>query len=755
MANTLYRDTGYSLTHLIEEIKHGKIALPDIQRAFVWTDKQVRDLFDSLYRGYPVGTLMFWETGVDGPVRHIGTHQHNNIAKLLIIDGQQRLTSLYTVLTGQPVLTKSYEQRYIRIAFRPRDEAFEVSNSIIENDPEFIPDITTLWNEGHRTTVRRFFARLNQAYGLDPDDPDQRMLEDRIYQLHDIHGFRFQTIELNASTTEEQAAEIFVRINYQGIRLERLDFILTLMSVYWDRGRKQLESFCRSAIEPRRNQPTSSNALIEPAPDQLLRVAVGLAFRRGRLQQVYDILRGKDLRTGLVSRERREEQFEELRRAQNAVLDLDNWHSFLKCLLRAGFRSSRMIASQNALIFSYVFWLVGRHEFHVSLPVLRRVIARWFFMVHTTSRYTGSVEAQFESDLARISTLEDNDGEAFCNELNRIVQSNFGSDYWGTSLPNLLDNSSTKSSALCSYWAALNILGARALFGETLVSELFDGYSSIGSLVRERLFSRSYLIKAGESRASIQNAVANMTFIEWPESLRVDQDDPSDYWPTLTRTLDSKTMERYMYWHGLPNGWEHYDYDNFLRQRRRLVAKVIRDAYEYLWVDDDAAKRPTTLADFLANGESNKVEYKSTLSWNPRSGRRDKRLEHAILKTVCGFMNTEGGMLLIGVSDDAEVLGLHDDMRALNNANRDKYERVLRQVLENNLSIPTVGIVNVKFEEYGGRDVCMVSVSASGRAIFAAPVGGRDLKELWVRDGTSTRQLHGDDMIAYMSERWD
>ncbi|MDE0236299.1 MAG: DUF262 domain-containing protein [bacterium] len=142
MPPTLYRDTNYSLTHLIEEIKHGEIALPDIQRPFVWSPAKVRDLFDSMYRGYPIGTLLFWETGVDTSTRQVGGGEQDKAPKQLIVDGQQRLTSLFAVLTGRKVLTKSFENRQIQIAFRPSDETFEVADAAIRRDPEFIPDIT-------------------------------------------------------------------------------------------------------------------------------------------------------------------------------------------------------------------------------------------------------------------------------------------------------------------------------------------------------------------------------------------------------------------------------------------------------------------------------------------------------------------------------------------------------------------------------------------------------------------------------------
>src|SRR6188472_4027493 len=148
---TLYRDTGYSLIHLIEDIKHGNIALPDIQRPFVWSSAKARDLFDSMYRGYPIGTLMLWETGAEVGTRRIGVGDSDRAPQLLIVDGQQRLTSLYAVLTGTRVLTKAFEEKRIRIAFNPDEETFEVTDAAIEKNPEYVADITALWSDGYRS----------------------------------------------------------------------------------------------------------------------------------------------------------------------------------------------------------------------------------------------------------------------------------------------------------------------------------------------------------------------------------------------------------------------------------------------------------------------------------------------------------------------------------------------------------------------------------------------------------------------------
>src|SRR5882724_6816710 len=196
---TLYRDTGYSLQHLIEDIKIGRIALPDIQRPFVWSSAKTRDLFDSMYRGYPIGTLMLWETGAEVGTRQIGLAESEKAPQLLIVDGQQRLTSLYAVLTGVAVLTKAFEHKHIRIAFRPEDETFEVADVAIQRDPQFIPDITALWMSGYKTTVRNFLQRLSETRDEELSDQHQDALEERIDRVRDLRDFRFQVVELGAA----------------------------------------------------------------------------------------------------------------------------------------------------------------------------------------------------------------------------------------------------------------------------------------------------------------------------------------------------------------------------------------------------------------------------------------------------------------------------------------------------------------------------------------------------------------------------
>ena len=758
MAANLYRDTGYSLKHLVEDIGHGNIGLPDIQRPFVWLPAKVRDLFDSLYKGYPVGTLLFWETGFDPGTRPVGGDTgdgQSSVPRRLIVDGQQRLTALYSVLTGTPVLNNSFATKQIQIAFRPSDETFEVADAAIRKDPEFIPNITALWTTGYRSTVRTFLARLGDSRGAELSEDENDALEDRIDRVRDLQDFRFQVIELNAEAREEQVADIFVRINSQGVQLKQSDFIMTLLSVHWEKGRRELEAFCRDALTDRHEGPSPRNVYIDPSPDQLLRAGVGLAFRRARLQHVYNILRGKDLETGNISAERRIEQFSRLRQAQDEVLDLTNWHEFLKCLQAAGFHRKRLITSPATVINSYILWLIGRRDFDVDYRTLRGVIARWFFMAQTTGRYTGSAETALEADLNRIVTVTPGDGEAFCILLDRVIETTFTNDYWTITLPNRLDTSSPKSPALCAYWAALHLLDAEVLLGDLKISRLLEtGVNVPRSLERHHLFPKARLADLGITTQTQVNAIANMALLDWPENTAITAH-PREYWPEMSSKLGPERLRQQIYWHALPEAWEQLDFADFLERRRSLMAAVTRDGFNQLWDKPPEPQPNSALTSLLTRGESQLLEFKSTARWNVRAGLLDKRMEHVVVKTVCGFLNSEGGKLIIGVDDDGNVRGLADDMATLRKPNRDGYELFLRQHLDVNLSVPTAGIVSIGFEPVGDAEVCVVTVSPSGKPVFAKALEGKQPpSEFWVRTGNATKQLHGDDMMDYRASHW-
>ena len=582
MSATLFKEVGYSLLTLIQDIEMGEIGLPDIQRPFVWRNTKVRDLFDSMYKGFPVGYLLFWVNGGGSGHRQIGTDPKQKVPRLLIVDGQQRLTSLYAVLKGVPVVRRNYKKERICIAFSPRDEKFGVADAAVRRDPEFIPDISELWS-GRLTRgkfVKEFFARLREHRAVDEDEEDR--LSEVIDRLYDVQNYPFRVLELSSTVDEESVADVFVRINSKGTPLNQADFILTLMSVFWDEGRAELERFCRAGKQPSVKGPSPFNHFIQPEPDQLLRVSVGLGFRRARLQYVYSILRGKDLETEEFSDERRVQQFAVLREAQSYALDIQNWHEFLKALVRAGYRSSEMITSQVGLLYTHALYLIGKRDFKVDHFTLRDVIARWFFMAALTGRYTTSPESAMEQDLARLRDVSDAAG--FAALLDGIVEDAFTEDYWNITLPNELATSSARTPSLFAYYAALNLLDARGLFSKIRVHELLDpalrGKKS--ALERHHLFPKGYLAKLGIKERRETNQIANYALVEWVENIEISAKSPAEYLPKYASRFSAEEMALMCYWHALPEDWETMEYREFLQARRKGIARVIRDGFARL-----------------------------------------------------------------------------------------------------------------------------------------------------------------------------
>lgn len=582
---TCFKRVDYDLAGLLHYLDIGDIGLPDIQRPFVWKNAKVRELFDSMYRGFPVGYLLFWENAQPNGAKQIGVGaKQHPVSSRLIVDGQQRLTSLYAVFRGKRVLDEDYGERQIEIAFRPRDGQFEVADAAIRKDPEWIANISELWVSGKSSyqMVKGFLAGLKAKVSL--SDAEEEQISHNLDRLFDLQKYPFTALEIASSVDEEQVADIFVRINSEGVKLNQADFILTLLSVFWDEGRAALETFCRMSRQPPGPGSAASpfNHFIQPDPDQLLRVSVAFGFERGRLKSVYQVLRGKDLDTGSFSPERRDAQFAILHNAQAQVLDLKHWHQFLSALIGAGYRSGEMISSQNALLYAYAFYLIGRIRCGVPEHQLQKLIGRWFFFASLTGRYTSSPESVMDGDLNRVRSI----GEAapFVTVLEELMASALTNDYWTITLPAALESSSARNPELFAYVAAQNRLGAPVLFSHKKVSDLIDPAlkTKKKALERHHLFPRAWQEAQGETDLKVINQMANFALLEWPENIRISDDPPSAYVPKIRPRFTPEEWQRMHDLHALPMQWEALGYADFLVARRRLMAGIIRRGFESL-----------------------------------------------------------------------------------------------------------------------------------------------------------------------------
>jgi hypothetical protein len=616
-------------------------------------------------------------------------------------------------------------------------------------DKAFLPNISRLWDKKTDifVVVDEYLADLAKSREVSSDET--RRIKKAISQLYSLSSFPFTALELAAQVDEEQVAEVFVRINSKGTPLNQADFILTLMSVFWDEGRTQLEKFSRESRKPSVSA-SSYNHFIRPDADQILRAAIALGFKRARLTHVYSILRGKDLATGEFSEQRRDEQFAVLKTAQASALNLTYWHDFFKSITLSGHRSAKTIGSRAALIYTYALYLMGRTEFHVDEFRLRRVIARWFFMASITARYSSSPESTMEFDLARLREVKD--GNGFVSTLDKVCDDTLTSDFWSITLPNDLATSSSQSPSLFAFYAALALLDARVLFSKHRVVDLLDPsiHGKKAAIERHHLFPKGYLETQGITELRETNQIANYALVEWADNVDISKKSPSDYLPKYIERQPAAELKDMYYWHALPDGWESMPYGDFLIRRRELIAKVVAEAYKKLSASSDEVSvivPGIPLDELVAGGETLAVEFKSALRRNLHIGDDDPKIELSALKTIAGFLNTRGGTLVVGVTDDGIPLGIEAD----HFDNEDKMGQHLVNLIRDRVGPQFMMYIHPRFEEFRGKRVMKVECWPSNSPAFVkdGPSG-----RFYVRAGVTTLELTGDEEHQFIAQRF-
>lgn len=583
----------WTVEELVSGVDKGTIRLPDIQRPFVWPNAKVRDLIDSMYRGYPVGELMFWASKDASNTKAIGAEKKTQDVSMQVVDGQQRLTSLYAVIKGVEVWREDYTREAIKLAFNPLNERFEVPNSSTGRSPDWINDIVSVFADPIEAR-HRYLDALRKDQSRTVGRRIERDVELAIQRVSKLREYSFQVVQIKEGVMRETVADIFVRTNSEGVNLSSADFILTWMSVFWEEGRKELDTWARNsrftpgevvAILNEKTAWTPKNPYTPFDPGQLLRVAIAVGLRRAKLQDAYNVLRGRDPRTRIIHAELREKELARLQVGQGHATKPVHWDEFLKVLERAGFRSRAMITSVNTILYSYALWLVGRIDFGVPVDELREVMARWFFMSQLTGRYTNSPETRMQEDLNRLDGLEPVAGE-FVKVLSNQIDAAVPEDWWRVTLPENLDTSSVSAPAFAGYVAALNILDADVLLATSKVKDWINpAHATVKGIEKHHLFPRDYLKSTlGLKDARKINQVANYALVEWSDNIAISNQPPHIYWPkeVAEKNLDTARRKRQEGWHALPGNWCNLGYEEFLRQRRQLMANVVHEGFKRL-----------------------------------------------------------------------------------------------------------------------------------------------------------------------------
>ena len=417
MATQRYTVTPHPIETLLTWVKSGEIAIPEIQRPFVWDAIKVRNLLDSLFQGYPVGYLIAWRN----PTVKLkdGTH---SAGKRILIDGQQRVTALMAALLGREVLTKDYDTVRIRIAFHPLEQKFEVSNPAIQKNPAWIPDVSEVFAPDAKLLA------ITLAYSKANPDVEANALFGTLERLRMIIHNHVGVIELAEDLDIETVTEIFIRVNSAGAESSQADFAMSKIAVNETYGgnilRKAIDYFCHMAVAPefygriQKGDPGFASSeffpkmawlkdvnddIYDPSYTDMLRVAFTSEFRRGKLQDLVALLSGRNFETKQYEDAIAEESFARLKKGVLNFINQTHFERLVMILRSAGFITSDLMGGQNAINFAYILYLRGRHE-GVSAADLERMVRRWFVMSLLTGRYSGNPETTFDFDIRQIES---------------------------------------------------------------------------------------------------------------------------------------------------------------------------------------------------------------------------------------------------------------------------------------------------------------------------------------------------------------
>ncbi len=592
-----YSVNNYTVETLLSDIKSGNIAIPEMQRPFVWDSSKVRDLVDSLYKGFPVGYIIVWQNP-DVKLKD-GT---KSIGKKVLIDGQQRITAMAAAIVGQEVLDDHYKWKRIAIAFNPLEEKFEVANNAILKSAKWIPDIAPVLEPAFDSFS--FVMEYCQKNEIEDQMPQVNKI---INHLRSIQNNSLGVITLDSRLDIDSVTDIFIRINSKGVVLSQADFAMSKISSNETYGgnitRKTIDYFCHLLESPEdlkdiKNNDRAFAALPEfdaikwaaskndpiykTSYTDILRVAFTYKFKRGRLADLVSLLSGRDFETREFKVEIEEDSFAQLHEAVLQAVNQTNYERYLMIVRSAGIVRKSLVRSQNVLNFGYALYLALR-ERKIDSNTIEKIVRRWIALSILTGRYSASPESSFDYDIKRFFAYDDP------MEYLKLTEAGELSDaFWDVNLVQRLNTSVASSPYFNMYLVSQVKAHDRGfLSAQVDVESMLENRGDI-----HHLFPKNYLTKHSIPQAQY-NQIANYVFLQQEINIKIGDKAPDAYMkevyeqcctkqPVYGCITDEDELRRNLTQNCIPDGFESMsigDYDRFLEERRKLMAQKIRNYY--------------------------------------------------------------------------------------------------------------------------------------------------------------------------------
>ncbi|OAI44423.1 hypothetical protein AYO38_09710 [bacterium SCGC AG-212-C10] len=598
MSTQRYTVTPHPVGTILTWVEAGQIAIPEIQRPFVWEATKVRNLLDSLYQGFPVGYLIAWQN----PTVRLKDGSFS-AGKRILIDGQQRVTALMAAILGQEVLTKDSETTRIRIAFNPQEERFEVSNPAILKDKAWFADVSELFASGAK------LLEITMAYVAANDGTDANEIFRALENLRGIKTNQVGIIDLAPELDIETVTEIFIRVNSAGATLSQADFAMSKIAANETYGgnalRKAIDYFCHLAVAPEffgrieKNDPVFAatdffrsmrwlkdvnDDIYDPTYTDMLRVAFTSEFKRGKLSDLVALLSGRNFGTRVFEESIAAESFERLGKGIAAFINETHFKRITMILRSAGFETSDLISGQNSVNFAYILFLRGRAE-GMNADDLERLVRRWYAMSLLRGRYTGAPETAFDLDMRQVEL------QGMKAYVENVIATELPDSFWTGMLPQLMDTSSTVSPYFLAYKAAQVKKGDRGFLSRDItVLALLKNRSDV-----HHFYPANHLKQLGLQRGRY-NQIANFVICQSEINIAIGDKAPSRYLSELLEQCNGGP-KRYGGITDLDELRENFRmncipevlldgppplYESFLEQRRRLMALKILSWFQSL-----------------------------------------------------------------------------------------------------------------------------------------------------------------------------
>ncbi len=707
-----------NIAQILDKIDENQLFVPAFQRQYVWKRDNVKALMSSLIKDYPTGTLLTWETSSPPELKGEKQYDPKQGAVKLILDGQQRITSLYLIIRGEipPYYTEKeigQDTRNLYVNIESLELQYYKKQQM-QNNPLWI-NLTDIFKKTIRPSDVRKSLRENQEV----TDQLTDLIEDNFYKIRNILDRPFKEQSVPIKATIREAIDIFYIVNASGINLTEAELALAQISGYWPQARKE--------ILEKKFKLAESGFVFEL--DFFVYALLGVVHNSGADMSK---LHSEDNRDRIISAWKKLES-----QILDYVLNLIKQRAFVD--------HTKEINSVYALIPVIVY--AFNHDGHIPEEKIKKAV-KWFYYSQLRQRYISQLPQKLDKDIKVVLNAENP-----FDELLSIIKSERSlevqpEEFVGVGISHPL------------YSTMRWMFKSRGAICFTTGLSISKNMGKKYSLEWDHIFPYSLLKENGYNMANrhkyqLAQEVTNRAVLTQYANRSKSNMNPDDYLNGVQENFPNSLKLQ-----SIPKNselWKLENFELFLSERRKLLANEIN---EFLSSITEIKETDVLLSveDLINEGESHRLEFKSSLRWDYKESKMNRKLEEVVLKTIAAFYNSDGGVLVIGVSDDGEILGLDNDYQTLN-GDRDRFEQHILNIIDTNYGKGfSAQFISLKIHQQEDSEICVIEISRGESPIFTSVTdkNGQKSEKFFLRRGNASTPIDNPSEInSYIKSRFN